>query len=159
MTAYRPVLLNTLLFLHLLGGVFAMAMDLRYPFSDTKEVAQFLAAHAGTTTVIAGNDFMVSPMTAYLNRKVYMLESGVFGTFMVWNNKRRAKDSNETIQALNELLNHGNQDLLFVSRRPWDPGTSDLEISELAKFTKSLNGDTFYVYQVRRLRGNSTLPR
>ncbi len=150
---YCGAFLNALLFISLVGGVFAMSMDLRYPFSETRKVAEFIEGHITDGAVLVGNDFMVSPMTAYLNRRCYMLESGTFGTFVIWDNKRETKDDNGTLQTLGELLNSGTQELLFVSRSRLDRGAPDLEISELAEFTKSLNGDTFYVYRVRKPGG------
>ena len=153
---YRVAFLNTLLFVHLIGGVFAMGMDLRYPFSETRKVARFIEAHSSEKTVLVGNDFMVSPMTTYLNQKCFMLERGVFGTFMVWSNNRVKKDSNETLKTLEELLDRGSEELVFVSRYRLDHYTPELDISELAEFTQSLNGDTFFIYRVRK-SGASTV--
>jgi hypothetical protein len=150
LSRYRVTFLNTLLFVHLIGGVFAMSMEIGYPFSETRAVASFVAANSSEKTVLAGTDFMGSPLTAYSNKKCYMLERGVFGTFMIWDNKRVKKDSDDTLKTLKSLIDSGTEEVVFVSKYQLEHYSPNLDISELAEFTQSFNGDTFYIYRVRK---------
>lgn len=129
----------------------ATATELRNPFSETRQTAEFVRDRLTPTTVLAGTSFMVSPMTAYLDVKCYMVDRQTFGTFMLWDNKLIWFSSDEKmLQSLAKLLDGQTREVLFVTNLRINPLAEGLEVNELAEFTRSFNGDKFYVYRVRR---------
>ncbi len=73
-------------------------------------------------------------------------------TFVIWG--KCVFKSHDTLKTLRELLNHGNAELLFISRLQLNSDVRDLnvpnlKISELTEVTQSLNGDTFFVCPAR----------
>lgn len=152
LSRYQAVFLTTILAAQLVGGIFAMAADLRNPFSETPQTAEFVRQRLTPATVFAGTSYLASPMTAYLDVKLYMIDRQGYGTFMIWDDKIvYLSTDEEKLQGLAKLLTGGIHEVLFVSEARLSPKFEGLEVTELAEFTRSFNLDRFYVYRVRRL--------
>ena len=72
------------------GGLMAWSADVRYPFSSSSAVVQFLRAERlDQDEIIAIADHAASPVAAELNRKIYFPQLGRDGSFTVWTGVRR----------------------------------------------------------------------
>jgi len=141
-----------ILCVHLAAGIFAMAMDFFKPFSTSKELASFIEKRQMADMLIVGSpDYRTSPLSAYLGRKIYYLERDDFGSFIIWNNKRKQIEPQEALRKISELTRLKNKDVLFVSNYGLETSRSDLSITELAEFTNAiLKSEQYHLYLIRR---------
>jgi hypothetical protein len=157
---YKNQFLTVILLIHMIAGVFAVSMDLLYPFSRIKDVADFVEKQKMTGVPIVGSpDYFTSPLTAYLNSKIYYPEIGTFGTFVTTKYGRTNKTSEETLEKISELLKL-NKEVLFVSDNMLETSRPDLSISEVAEFPRGITSEEYYLYLVRKREaaGNNASP-
>ncbi len=152
LAGYRKKFLTLILCIHFLAGIFAMCMDLLYPFSPVKSTAEFINKQKLSDLLIVGSvDHEVSPLTAYINREIYQPQSSKFGTFHVMKYGRENKSDEEVIDQIIELLKSTGQDVLLVSSNPIKASTPRLCISELWRFNKkTIIEQGYFLYLVRK---------
>lgn len=147
--------LNLLLCTHVIAGLFAFSMDLKYPFSASKEVVNFIESQQLKDALIVGSgDMEVSPITALLDRKIYYPESNHFGTFVKWNQRKSVKDE-EIIDKVNQLIVEQKSPKALLILDHWldkpKAERPDLSISELYHSSQSLALDeTYHLYLIQR---------
>lgn len=89
---YKNQYLNILLCSHVIAAMLALSMDIKYPFSASQEVANFIETKGLRDTLMVGSlDMPVSPIAALLDKKIYYPESKHFGTFVKWNQRKYVK--------------------------------------------------------------------
>ncbi len=153
---HKSEFITAILCVHFAAGVFAMGLDLHYPFSHNKNAAEFIKEHHIDDMLIVGSrDFFTSSMTAYLDREIYFPESGTFGTFIVWKVGRHIKPPREFLERISELIESRNEEVLFISTDELNNDRPDINITELARFTGSLIHEDSYLYRVRRREGGA----
>ncbi len=142
-----------ILVIQCIAGVYSFSRDLHHPFSSGEEAARFIKHRQMTTMLVVGSkDAVVSTLSGLLDKKIYYLESGQFGSFVIWNSHRRTVEP-ETISArVNELLktNTDNTELLLIldqNLSDYEPG---LAVEHLASFSKSISHENMYLYLVRK---------
>lgn len=152
-TAYRfgNGFVMVILYAHLAGGIIAWNLDLLHPFSASREASNFIKEqHRDNMLIVGSRDSTVSPLSGYLNRKIYYPESDRFGSFIVWK-KGKHVDSRKLLEKVRELVMQSNMDILLVLNYRLRARHSALSISELSAHTKSIIPDeTYYLYLVRR---------
>src|SRR5205823_6824313 len=85
----RRHVLTVLLVVQVIAGVFAVSLDLAYPFSDGLQMARFIRAHHLEHTEIVGlPDTASSTVAGYLDRPIYYLAGARLGTYVVWDTAR-----------------------------------------------------------------------
>lgn len=142
--------LNIILSLQVLAGVFAFTMDLNYPFSSSKEVANFIQAQGLNKILMVGSrDFAISPITAFLQQKVYYPESGTFGGFVNWN-KRQVLGSKKVIDKTNNFIEQQNQKTLLILSSDINTETTKFNYTELWKSSKSITEEDFKLYLIKK---------
>lgn len=80
-------MLSTILASQIFGGVFALAVSLRYPFSSSLQVADFLRSRSlGMAPLVFESDMVGGSVLSYLERPTaYNLEQQRPASFVVWN--------------------------------------------------------------------------
>lgn len=148
---YRNKFLLTLLFVHAVAGLYAFSMDLINPFSMSQKVANFIEIQRLNNLQIVGSkDFIVSPVVAFLDRKIYYPESGKVGSFIVWS-QRREIEHPEVMQAVNQLLATKIEPILLVLDEPLNLHSENIIVTNLANFSQGIVYDEeYYLYIVRR---------
>lgn len=143
---------TTLLCFHLAAGVFAFSVDFFKPFSASKAAAEFIEQHQLSNMLIVSRpDFISTPLSVYLGRKIYRLESDDAGTFIVWTNKRRSLKLETAFDKLSTIVETEKSDVLFVSNVAVKDIPTSLRVSELATFTEAIVSDeTYYLYLVHK---------
>ena len=69
-----------------LAGAGTYLADFSRPFSSSREAAAFVRSSGLADLEIVGHtDFVVSPLAALLDKKLYYPERRGYGTFIVWN--------------------------------------------------------------------------
>jgi hypothetical protein len=128
---------------HAFAGVLAVRADLQYPFSASKDVAQFLKEHHMTDMVMIGSrDYAASSVAAYLNRALYYAEGDRLGTFVVWEG-RRSVSSRELIRKAEDFAALEHRDVLLILNYDLDLEADDLV--KIRSFDQSIVKDERYV--------------
>lgn len=142
--------LNIILSLQVLAGVFAFTMDLNYPFSGSKEVANFIEAQGLNKTLIVGSkDFAISPIAAFLQQKIYYPESGAFGGFVDWN-KRRSLGSQAVIDEINNFVAQQKQQTLLILSSEINTEKKNFNYVEFWKSSKSITREDYKLYLIKK---------
>jgi hypothetical protein len=149
----REALLGGLLAVHLAAAFVLYPLDLAFPFSQSEAAAEVLRRNGLAATPIAGTqDNLVSPVSGYLDRPVFYLESGAPGSFILWNRDRRERlAAPELCRRLRSwLAGTGGVTVLVSTRPPLDCGP-DVRMSLLADLRQSLVPDERYQLFVVRV--------
>ncbi|MDM9382083.1 hypothetical protein QUB80_15380 [Chlorogloeopsis sp. ULAP01] len=147
----KDKLITSILLLHLFAGIFAFSMDLVYPFSASKEAANFIISNQLNNNVIVGSkDYIMSPLAALLNRKIYYPQMNGFSSFVDWG-KRKDVKSQRVIEEVNNFVAQTNNQILLILDSPLNTEPPTLRISQLKSFSKNLVGDEkYYLYLVQK---------
>jgi hypothetical protein len=132
-------LLNILLSIHAIAGIHAFSQDLLYSFSGSKEVSQVLNNFPANNVQIIGNqDAAVSPISGYLNKKIYYVENQKLGSFIVWNQERTDKkiELNKIIDFIGKIQSKNRSDIVLVLNYP-------LERKQISAFPQNITPINF----------------
>jgi hypothetical protein len=81
--------LTSVLAIQCVAGLYAAGMDVLYPFSRGKETARFIRDHGyGNSPIVGEMDYLMTPVCAYLGRKVYLVRGERLGSYARWDMKR-----------------------------------------------------------------------
>lgn len=141
------------LFLQMIVGIYAGAMDYVYPFSAGKETAEYIAQHDLNDLNILGSRYrQVSIISGYLDVPIYYLELEDWGTFIDAGGAEIITEADliyEIQQAAYKLAEP--EYVLVLNRQLENLEISDLQIVPLATFDGSLiASENFYTYIVSR---------
>ena len=131
---------------HVIAGLLAVRLDLQYPFSASKDVAQFLKEHHMTDMFMIGSiDYAASSVAGYLNRALYYAEEDRVGTFVVWKG-RHSVNSRELIRKAEDLAVLEHRDVLLILN--YDLGPVANELMKIQSFDQSiLWSERFWLYR------------
>jgi len=134
-----PVLWLTI---HLIAGLTLWGLDLALPFSNARAVARLLAD--APLPVAASPDYVGTPVSAYLGRPLYYLETRRPGTFVLWNQERaRPLTAEDICGRLGQLAASDPRGAIFVVAYP--PPPCHLRMKVVASFQQSLAVDERYL--------------
>ncbi len=82
--------INIVLFIHILGAGIAVIFDWAYPFTQAKNVANYIRSHhLENKTMVGWRDDFIPSIIAYANlKKIYYPQGERFGSFVVFDAKR-----------------------------------------------------------------------
>jgi hypothetical protein len=150
----RDGLLTALLVIQVVAGVWVYGQDLVRPFSAAKATAEFLRdpRFAGMT-LVGYRDSVSTPVTGYLGRPFYYLQSQSLGTYVLWNQDRVAEvPFEEMCRLLRRQLRQHREGILLVFNQPPPLCGARLKPEELAVFHDSLLPEEGYgVYRLKML--------
>jgi hypothetical protein len=136
---HKNNLITVILGIHLIAGVYAMSMDLFYPFSGSKPAAILVQKQQqNNMRIVAGSDTVASALSAYLDREIHVSQSTT---------------PREGFGKLPQPGTLCDEDVLFVSNYRQKVGKEDINISELAEFSKTIVRDdkeAYYLYLIRQ---------
>ena len=133
-----------------IGGLFVVLVDLRYPFSNGRDVARLVTdRHLEHAIIIGQPDVSASTVAAYLDHDVYYPAGERFGRYILWDEDRR--DRRQPLREIIQRIENDNrQVVLLVINHPVDlraPG--DFRLQPLAAFDNGVVTDEhFWVYRV-----------
>ncbi|MCB4429319.1 hypothetical protein FZX09_11105 [Synechococcus sp. MU1643] len=154
-----------ILSIHFFAGIHRVSLDLVYPYSASKEVAEFIRNSEYSNWPLFGTrDVEVTSVSGYLGSSIHYPELKRRGTFTEWINR----DSNlRREDSLNHILDYMKKNknldsLLVILSKSSDLGDSfhsvDLRLSEgftisfIKQFLRSYNEpERYYLYEVRRI--------
>jgi hypothetical protein len=158
----RSRLFTAILVAQLIAGMFVVAIDWKYPFSNGRNVASYLQRHHLQDAVLIGQpDVSASTVAAYLNRDIYYQSGGRFGTYILWDKQRKTSVAPLT-QIVERLDSASNEPVLLVTNKPTG-AFGPYRLQELAAFDNGVVRDEhFWLYRVvpksrKRSSGKRTL--
>ena len=165
---YKNKFLIVLLISHVVAAMQAFTLDLVYPFSQSKAVANYIQTQQLDHLPIVGSrDTTVSPLSAYLDKKVYYLESESFGSFIVLSKERQELSETELFKRLSKVIEQKNTEMLLVLNSHWETNKdwsllatylNKLDINQLAIFYPSIVEDESYsLYRVNPKKPEAVL--
>jgi hypothetical protein len=113
----------------LAGSLVAGVVDWRLPFSTGKAMAQAVRARCGEALLVAHPDWAGSTVAGFLpGKRLFYLTRNAFGTFVVWDLARAAKEPLEESPLLEAVgkLAAGQDVCLILNRALRDPGVEML---------------------------------
>jgi hypothetical protein len=136
-----------------LVGLYAFGEDLRRPFSQSRNAAEYLAAlqPAGRTIVLDG--YTAGPgLCAYLEDKLYCLDTRAEGSFCIWQRTYfplpRLSIGEEF--ARDPGLGKRGEFILVSDRNLNGERVGGYRFTLLKSFENSIVGENYYIYQVDR---------
>ena len=156
-TAHRfgNTFVMVILYAHLAAGLMAFGLDFFSPFSGSKETSRFIKGqHLSDMLIVGSRDSAVSPLSGYLDRKIYYPESDRFGSFIIWDNKREKVGPHKLLEKVIGLITKRNTDALLVLNYKLKVRNPDLSIFELSRFSGSIiANENYYLYLIIRRKG------
>jgi hypothetical protein len=144
--------LTLILYTQLAAGIFAYSRDVILPYSASRATARYIQSQQLDKMFIAGSeDFAIAPLTAYLNRKIYYLESDSLGSFVLFAKQRETLDEAKILTKVRQIIQQEKQGILLILNHKLETSTTkDLTISFLAQFTHAfIDSEKYYLYLVR----------
>ncbi|HEY9824122.1 MAG TPA: hypothetical protein V6D19_01635, partial [Stenomitos sp.] len=149
--------------LHIVAGVFAYGIDLRFPFSDSQAAAQYIRNQLAieSATLVGHPDYLISPLAGYLDTRIYYPTVGEFGSFWQTNIYKKNPTQSELLDAVQTLLQQPPHSVLLILNQPLQPGgePNQLEIKALEHFDRGflwsnnyfwpLDPEHYFIYRVR----------
>jgi hypothetical protein len=152
------------------GGVAADARDRVLPFSTSAQAARWIRERGLAELPIVGvPDYVASPLAAWLERDLYSVERGAWGSFVVWDSRRLAPIGwSQIAAALDRVLGEsGGEALLVLDREPEGARSAggaialapDVELLPLAAFPAGVVADErYFILLARRPRAAEPAP-
>ncbi len=154
LTARTPVLggtfLTILLIFQVVSGLYAYTLDLFYPFSVSRETAQFIQRNElENIPLFSAEDRYVITVSGYLDRPVYYAQRGEFGSF--WGRRYPEIGTPQAVADSIDAFEQQHSDFLVVSKLPINLAAIAASAVELAKFDETtIEGrERLYLYRVR----------
>jgi hypothetical protein len=139
-----------ILLFQMLSGLYAYSMDLIYPFSQSKAAAQFIQKQGLSEDFIFGaKDRILSPISAYLDQKIFYLEYNKLGSY--FNHPQKDLTSPELIEKINSAIEDNLRKNVLILTYPFDIKSVQFKKTEIASFTNSILGEErYYIYLVEK---------
>ena len=101
---------------NIIGAMVAYSKTTNNQFTPSKDAANFIHENKLDTLTIAGTtDFLISPLAAYLNTKIFYLQLNDFGSYCEWSNRRKNDFSlKESVASVDSLIHNGRTKLVWV---------------------------------------------
>ncbi|MGH9547865.1 MAG: hypothetical protein ACRD3W_00760, partial [Terriglobales bacterium] len=154
---------NAVLIVQVAVAVLFFGSDILLPFSTGKKLALWIKSHHLEEMPILGTpDWVVSPMSAWLDRPVFFCERMESGSFLRWDYKTRyPKTDDELYSRVVDAMNLLKIDkCLFVKRSAKPFAYSKLRSTELISFPQSMAREEQYsLWRIEREQESSEVRR
>ena len=151
-----------------IAGVAIYTTDLEKPFSASKGAANFIREHNLASLPIVGTpDWASENFAALLNTRIYYPERMEFGSFVMWDGKRKPNPSDQQIiDAIDTVLGQSQPRALLILNKPAVEKVADstftldlnminptIKLTLLAKFNEAMMFDEiYYIYVAQRVK-------
>jgi hypothetical protein len=149
----KRIFIIVLLCIHFSVGIFASVMEWQYPFSQGKNAARYIKEKGLDKLPIVGYmDFVASSVAGYLDRPFYYPNSDSFGTFIVFDNKRKlVMGAQDVVDRAMWLADKNKSDVLLVLYVEIE--SDSRFVIPLKNFTGNIQGDEeYYLYLLKYQR-------
>lgn len=160
LTLFKKPIVYTILAVQFCSGIYAYAVDFRYPFTSAKQTVDFLKADG----LASGNIISVTCdgtlLSAYLEKKIWFLCEDDFQGFCHWDNNCIGKVPLENTTNLLTGYMRSHDHAIFVSYYPlaenpkpnvWVDMNANVKFRFLKKFDGNIVDKTYYyVFEVKQ---------
>jgi hypothetical protein len=157
-------LLYGILITNCIAGIMAFSLDIVLPFSQSKNVADFLITHGLSNRFVAASSYnALPPLSGYLRKNIYALDIDTTGSFCKWNTPFK-----KFLPPTQEVLLQKIEKLVLVKRTDWilvlnypifsDQNfstesliyeTDNLKVKQIKYFERSVvKNENFYLYHI-----------
>jgi hypothetical protein len=139
--------LMVILICQVLAGLVGYIRDSTLPYSASRAVAHYLQEQKLDQYFLVGSeDFAVSPISGYLDQKIYYPESQSLGSFVLFNRQRQVVNQAEILSQIQALSQFPT---VLILNYPLAVQLPALDIQFLADFKQSFIGnEQYYLYQI-----------
>ncbi len=137
----------------LIAGIVSYSRDLLTPYSASRATADFIKKeNLDRLPIVGSEDFAVSPISSYLNQKIYYPESQHLGSYVLFNAGRKEVSSNEILaQTLSVLNTSQAPEAILILNRQLDTKEKTLDIRLIKEFKKAfIHNEKYYLYLVQK---------
>lgn len=145
-------IITIILLIQMFSGLYAYSMDLIYPFSKSKATAEFIQQQGLRDSFILGNkDAIISPVSAYINKKIFYLEYERLGSFFQNPQKKIIKNQSELIDRINKIVADNSKNNVLILSYPLNIKSNRLNITPIGEFSNSIVAEEkYYIYLVEK---------
>lgn len=94
-----------ILSVHFIACIIASGIDWLHPFSASKATAKFIVDKKMNNMLMLDDaDYAASALTGYLNREIYYPCGDRFGSFIIWDVKRKELNTQEVLNKAEKLI-------------------------------------------------------
>lgn len=150
-----------ILMLQFASGIFAYAMDLRYPFTSAKETVAYLKQNNLQNKEIISVTCDGTLLSAYLEKKIWFLCDGGYQSFCHWDSGCAGNVTPQKAAVLLKDFMQTHRDVFFVSYYPlsnqlkpnvWMPLSEDVRFRLLKKFDCNMvDKSNYYIFEVAKI--------
>ena len=147
LTKNNNMLLTMILTIHMVVGVYCIAVQVFIPFSEAKRTAEFIREQKLERFTIAGDwDWYAASVAAYLNSEFYYYSRNAYSKYVILDNKRTWPPQSEIIKRTDSLSRVKNDTVLVLLNYPLKDPPSGL-FRPVASFTNSVHPlEQYYLY-------------
>jgi len=154
--------------LQTIAGVAIYVTDLEKPFSASKAAANFIKERGLSMLPIVGTpDWVAEDFAALLNKQIYYPERNEFGSFIIWDGKRKPTPTDqEIVQGIDTVLGQNQRQALLILNYRADQRITEgrtvldfntinptIKLEPVAKFGNAMMFDeVYYIYLARRVK-------
>jgi len=148
---YQMTFLMIILYAQLAAGIVSFSRDLFLPYSASRETARYIKSNDLNKYLMVGSvDFAISPISGYLQEKIYYPESNKLGSFVLFNQQRKVVNDQEILTQVQKFINQQQKTVLLILNHPLNESKSGLMIEKIQEFTHSFIGnEVYYLYQIK----------
>lgn len=149
---YLPAIMF-ILYVQMLGGIFAFSRDMIIPFSSSKETSAYIKEQyqLDDLFIIGSRDCTISPIAGYINRQIYYPEIQKISSFVLFTTQRKEVDQVEILRQVSQIIKKQSKPILLILNKPLEINHHHLKIDPVKEFTKGFNYDErYYLYSVSR---------
>ncbi len=142
--------LSILLIFNALTGLYAYAMDFRYPFSPAEAAARYITEHdLESLPMTGGPDAMLSAISGVLDKPIYYAQANRYGGFILWDKTRKHLATPGLLLRSRDFVeNHGRSLVILIKRAEPDEIPEGLQLNLLGSFDDGVCGEEqFYLYE------------
>ena len=141
--------ISLLFLIHTCTGLIAYTKDILHPFSESKEVAQYIKKNNLENLPIMTEPFNATGICAYFDKKFFIIQLSDWGTFCRWNIPSRSLTAEEVVQEALRKASKEKQVCLLIYSSPLENTGNNNRIALLKRFNKGIvRWENFYLYKI-----------
>jgi hypothetical protein len=144
-----------ILYAQMLGGLFTFSRDMIIPFSASRETSYYLKYQykdkLNDIFIMGSPDYTMSPISGYINRKIYYPEIQHMGSFVLFTTQRKAVDHADILSQASQIIKKEVNSIILILNQKLEVSKPDLNIVPLQEFKNGFNYDEqYYLYSITR---------
>ncbi len=148
-------LLSVLFSIHAVAAAIAGIQEVRYSFSGSKQVVEYIRKHPEyhNAIFVAEMDLAMTPILAYVDNKFFYPRGQRFGTYTIWDRWRRSDVPLEDLIwfSVNLEKDYGVPTLILLNSDPSRVDWFRERTEKVAEFVESVvSNEKYFLFKVRR---------